>query len=116
MSLTTVSTSIVRHLRSVIVTPAGSEQNIGGEVVRIPGAPVTMSLAVFPLSNKELKFLPEGAYTKQDVKLYEIGGRSIEKKSMVQTPDGDRYIVNDYVDRVFEGNFSKYLCKRFPVQ
>jgi len=116
MSLTAVATSLKRHLRTCTVTPPGTEQTIGGEVVRTPGTPVSMSLAVFPLSAKELKFLPEGVYTKQDVKLYEMGGRTIQPQSTVETPDGDSYLVNDYTDRSFEGNFSKYLCKRFPVQ
>lgn len=116
MSLTGVSTAITRHLRTCTVTPVGTEQLIGGEYVTAGGVPVEMSLAMFPLSDKELKFLPEGAYTKQDIKLYEIGGRTIEPKSLVATPDGDTYMVNDYVSREFEGNFSKYICKRLPVQ
>lgn len=116
MSLTAVHTAIVRHLRTVTVTPPGAEEVIGGEYVSVHGIPASMSVAVFPLTDKELRFLPEGAYTKQDVKLYEIGGRTIASKSLVATPDGDTYLVNDYVDRSFEGNFSKYLCKRLPTQ
>jgi hypothetical protein len=112
MSLTAVHSAIVRHLRDVTVTPLGTEETIGGENVRVAGTPATMSLAVFPLSDRELKFLPEGVYRKQDVKLYEIGGPSIDLKSTVVVPDGDTYLVNDYADRNFEGGFTKYLCKR----
>lgn len=116
MSLTSVYSALNRHLRTVTVTPPGTETRIGGEPVRVAGTPVEMSLAVLPLTDKELRHLPEGTYTKQDVKLYEIGGRTIQSRSTVETPDGDLFTVNDYVDRSFEGNFSKYLCKRLPVQ
>ena len=116
MSLTGVASAIVRHKRTVTVTPPGAETLLGGEYVKVSGTPVSMSVAVFPLTDKELRFLPEGSYTKQDVKIYEIGGRTIEARSIVTVPDGGTYLVNDYVDRTFEGNFSKYLCKRLPVQ
>lgn len=47
-----------------------------------------------PLSNKDLKYLPEGTYTQNSQKLYTDSGVKIEPNQIIiDTFDGQRYTV-----------------------
>lgn len=111
MSLTTVDKAIVRHLRSLEVTKLESEGYIDGENTRVFSTPSNIDLATFPLTDKDLRFLPEGVYTVQDRKFYEIGSGTIPLKSQVVF-GGSKFEIKSFSDRSFEGNFTKYFAKR----
>ena len=111
MSITSVHLAINRYLRTVTVKEFVSESFVAGENVQVYAADTNKELAIFPLSNRDLKYLPEGEYTVQDKKIYEIGSGTISDKSEI-TFDGSRYIIDGGTRRDFEGGFTTYIGKR----
>ena len=114
MSITSVHLAINRHLRSATIKGLVSESFVDGENVQTYAADVIKELAVFPLSNRDLRYLPEGEYTAQDRKFYELGEGTIKDKSEIEF-DGIRYIVDGGTQRNFEGGFTTYVGKRIDT-
>lgn len=111
MSVTNVHIAINRHLRTMTVDVFQSESFVDGENTQVFSTGVNKTLAIFPLSNRDLQFLPDGVYTFQDKKIYEIGAGTLTDKSIVNF-DGSRYIVDGGTKRNFEGGFTTYIGKR----
>jgi hypothetical protein len=111
MSITNVHLAINRHLRDLVVEIPQSESYVDGELVVVSITGVNKELAIFPLSRRDLEFLPEGEYTFQDKKIYEIGSGTVEDKSIV-TFDNSKYLVDGGTRRNFEGGFTTYIAKR----
>lgn len=111
MSITNVHTAIVRHLRTMTVDVYQSEGYVSGENVQVFSTGVSKTLAVFPLSNRDISYLPDGAYTFQDRKIYEIGAGTLTDKSILNF-DSSRYLIDGGTRRNFEGGYTTYLAKR----
>lgn len=112
MSITNVHVAIIRHLRAVTVDHFVSENYIDGENVQVYATGVSHELAIFPLSNRDLKYLPEGVYTFQDKKIYEIGASGTLRDKGIIHFDNDRFLIDGGTRRGFEGGFITYLAKR----
>jgi len=110
--ITNVYTAIVKHLQTVTISNV-TESVVDGEYVEtvVTG---TKQLGIFPLTMKDLNYTPEGAYTLQDKKLYEIGSGTIAKKSILNLSDGN-YRIDEWSDRSFDGNFTMYIAKRIQA-
>lgn len=66
----------------------------GGQSRPVETAPVVFKGIVLPLSNKDLKYLPEGSYTQNSQKLYTDDPVEIEPNQIIEdTFDGQRYTV-----------------------
>lgn len=113
MAITSVYRAIRRHLRTVSVSVYSSGTYVEGEWQESITASQDMSLAVFPITERELKFLPEGAYSSQDRSVYEIGGPGITLKSTMEF-DGAVYLFDRVSDRDHDGGYTKYICRRVP--
>lgn len=111
MSITQVHKAINRHLRTMTVDVFQSESYVNGEQVAVYATGVSKTLAVFPLSNRDMQFLPDGAYTFQDRKIYELGTGTLIDKSILNF-DGDKYLIKGGTKRNFEGGFTTYMSKR----
>jgi hypothetical protein len=111
MSLTSVDRAIKRHLRPTQIARFESEGFIRGQYSRTFGDVTSIDLARFPLTDKDLRYLPEGVYTFQDFKLYEIGSGTIPNKSEMIL-GSERFEIKSFSDRSFEGNYTHYLAKR----
>jgi hypothetical protein len=109
--ITQVFKAIVKHLRPVQVRKFVSENYVKGENVRTFATPETIQLACFPITEKDLKFAPEGVYTIEDRKFYEIGSGTIPAKSEIIF-NNERYEIKSFSDRSFDGNFTKYMAKK----
>jgi hypothetical protein len=109
--ITRVYRAIRKHLRTVTVNQH-SEAKVDGEYIDtyVSG---TKQLAVFPLTLKDLRHDPNGVYTLQDKKFYEIGAGTINPKSTVVMSDGT-YTIDLWSDRNFDGGFTMYVGKRNP--
>ena len=110
MSITSVYISIKRHLRNLVVTNIVSEGYVSGELTKVT-ASGTVSAAIFPLTNRDLRYFPEGAFTFQDKKIFEVGSGTITDKAIV-TFDSSDYLVDGGTKRNFEGMFTTYMAKR----
>jgi len=75
-----------------------------------------IELAVYPFDMTALNYLPEGFYTLQDVKAYQIGPAAITPFSQF-VYDGNTYEVQAVMDRSDDPEvyFTEYLCKRLTV-
>ncbi len=101
---------IVQRLVSYSVNIRSGSSIVNGKIIPTYLS-VNVSLAVIPFNFKTLKYLPEGFYTLQDVKVYEAGTTSLTKLSQF-VYNGDTYEVKDIMDREEDGGFTEYLCKR----
>lgn len=111
MSVTQVYKAIERHLRPLQLRRFLGEAIVRGQEVRTFGEPETIQLATFPITDKDLRFLPEGVYTIQDRSFYEIGSGTIPQKSEI-TFENEKFELKSIAGRSFEGNFSKYIGKK----
>lgn len=67
--------------------PAGQARSVDGPAKTFKGV-------VMPLSNKDLKYLPEGSYTENSQKLYTDDAIEIEPNQIIEDSfDGQRYTV-----------------------
>ncbi len=110
--ITHVNKSIRKFLQPVLVNLFESESfDSAGELTQIYETGVSVELALFPLGNRELKYLPEGQFTNQDLKVYEIGAGTLTDKSIINYNEKE-YLVNGGTQRDLEGGFTSYLAKR----
>jgi len=107
--ITNVYTAILKHLRTVdVMTVSGTF--VSGEWTEIKTT-ATKQLAIFPLTYKQLRYLPEGAYDYQDRKIYEIGSGTLEKDDIIIFQN-DYFRITELTDRDFDGGYAAYLGKR----
>ena len=112
MSITNVHVAINRYLQNITCDIYGSETYVDGELVKTYTATgVTKKLAVFPLTNRDMRFLEQGQYTFQDKKVYEIGAGTLTDKSII-THDGSKYLIDGGTKRNFEGGYTIYISKK----
>lgn len=113
--ITHVNKAIRKFLQPVLVDLFSSESFDGaGELTQVYETGVSVKLALFPLSNRDLKYLPEGQFTNQDLKIYEVGAGTLTDKSIINYSD-NKYLVNGGSQRDFEGGFTSYIAKRKKV-
>jgi hypothetical protein len=110
--ITGVYTAIKKHLRQCTVETV-SGTYVSGEYVEIT-TDDTKNLGVFPLTFKELRYLPEGAYNHQDRKFYELGSGTLNKDDIVIF-QSDRFRITELTDRNFDGGFAAYLGKKEAI-
>jgi len=109
-----VNIPIKKRVAEYQVTLAGSGS--GGSYVKGIWVPsisgtVTKSLAIFKLDFKALQAMPEGMYTTEDVKIYEVGSATIPLHSTVVF-EGKVYEFDMEADRDKDGQFSMYIAKK----
>jgi hypothetical protein len=110
MAVTNVYKSILQFLRTVSYSTV-VQSIVEGEISETVGTPSSIQLACFPITFKDLKFLPEGVYSLQDYKFYRVGSDLLALNSIV-TLDGEQYRILSIEDRTFDGNFSRAYGKR----
>lgn len=112
--ITNVHKSIVKHLRPHIKKGVSSGAYVNGEYVETLSASGVISLASFPLTFQQLRYLPEGAYNTQDRKFFEIGSGSLKKDDIILCDYGT-FRINELSDRDFDGGYTVYLSKREAI-
>jgi len=110
--ITSVYQAIIKHLQSVTVN-THSERFVEGEYIETT-ASGTKQLAIFPMTLQDLRFDPNGVYTLQDKKFYELGSGTVNLKSTVSLSDGT-YMIDQLANRNFDGGFTVYIGKRQPA-
>lgn len=111
MSITNVHIAIKKHLQTITVDTFIGESFVDGEYIPQYVTGVSMQLASFPITRRDLDFFPQGEYTFQDRRFYEIGAGTIQDKSVIMF-GGDKYLVDGGTMRNFAGGFTTYLTKR----
>lgn len=107
--ITNVHTAIIKHLRTVeIYTVSGTY--VSGEYTEVTVSG-TRQLGIFPLTWKELRYLPEGSYNHQDRKFYEIGSGTLNKDDIILFQN-DKFRITELTDRDFDGGYAAYLGKK----
>jgi hypothetical protein len=106
--------ALLNRLRTVSVYQY-SEKFVDCERIETLSASGTKNLCIIPITPKHLKYLPEGVYTLQDKKFYEVGSGTIAEKSIIQITETDKYRVNQIDDRYLDGGFTVYLGKKETV-
>lgn len=95
---------------AVIIKAEGYYDRNKGEYVEAGENRVTFKGAVLPLSEKDLKYLEDGAYSLEDVKMY----TSMVLKNNAIIEDGSMqykiYGIRDY--GIIDGDFKRYFMKR----
>ena len=82
------------HELTVIEHTYERDKANGGQSRPVEKAVATFKGVVLPLSNKDLKYLPEGTYTQNSQKLYTDDPITIAPGQVVLDPyDGQRYTV-----------------------
>ncbi len=109
MSITSVYKSIIPFLRDVSYYTV-SQSTSEGDLTETLNTAVTIQLACFPITFKDLKYLPEGAYDLQDYKFYKVGSDLLALNSIVEF-NSMQYRITSLEDRSFDGNFSRYFGK-----
>lgn len=95
------------------ISPFTSESFSNGEATRIYGTNYTLLCGVIPLTGKELKNLPEGQYTSEDVIILTKGDSSLTIKDRV-TKNGSIYEVMMIFDISEYVNVKKFIGKKMP--
>lgn len=113
MVLSNVSMALDRHLRNVTCLKYNGETlGTNGEVTDGAYVSSTKSMAVLPISQKELKILPQGLYDAFDRKAYTKDTADIlPNESILQTDFGNFKIVSQD-NRYYEAGFIVYYCKK----
>lgn len=111
--LTNVSKALTRHLRDVTCLKyTGETLADNGEASDSAYTSSTKSMAVLPISQKELRVLPSGLYDAFDRKAYTKDIADIlPNESKIVTDFGTFKVVNQD-NRYFEGGFIVYYTKK----
>lgn len=107
--ITAVYSAIIKHLQTFTVETE-SGVYVDGDYVETLTA-TTVDLASFPLTFKDLRMVPEGAYTAEDRKFFEIGEPTLNVHDVVIS-GSDRYRIMQITNRNNDGGFSAYIGKR----
>jgi hypothetical protein len=89
----------------------------GTVVDGIPQKTVTESVAVLflvPIGMRELQSRPEGGFTSQDKKAYEVGSPTLKENEII-VDNGVEYTIREVVYRP-EGGFTMYMAKKERTQ
>lgn len=111
MSVTNVSRALTRYLRPVSVKLKGIDSIVKGKVIPTFATPVMVALAHFPLTPKDLKYLPEGVFNFQDRVFYEVAPGILSQGS-IAIIGSDSYLIQQTSDRTFEGGFVEWIGKK----
>lgn len=106
-----VNTPIANRVADYTVDIVGSGSYVKGRYKKGGFTPTTKSLAVFPLTTRDLTSLPEGFYTAEDVKAYQLGAPDIPLQSVLNFL-GKKYVFMAVSDREKDGDFCYYICKK----
>ena len=69
-------------------------------------------LAVFPMNDRDLQAFPEGMYSTEDLKCYQVGAVNIPLKSTMVYTNGKTYEFVALSDRNKDGEFSWYVARK----
>lgn len=100
-----------RRLRAYVVRLNTGDIESNGRVTESNQLETTVQLAIFPMSFQDLKNFPEGQYTTEDIKIYEVGAPTITEESVVVF-NNKQYRVMMISDRDKDGGFSMYVAKK----
>ena len=104
--------AIARHVLTRVVRINSGATFVDGEKVSGLGPNSSLDLAVFPMTAKQLQYLPPGQFSTQDVNVYQIDGNmSLTVNSEIDWR-GSSYVVREIKDWREEDNYVRYLCKR----
>jgi hypothetical protein len=87
------------------------ETEVNGELTPGNQLETTKTLAVFKLTFRDLQASPEGQWTMEDVKVYELGDPTIPMESVLAIGT-KRYRFTMLSDRDKDGGFSMYWAKK----
>jgi hypothetical protein len=90
--------ALLRYMQDCTVKSLESEGYTDGEYTPVYATGISVRLAVFPLTPRDLKF-------------YEVGEGTITDKSEITFND-NKYLVNGGSNRFFHGGFTSYIGKR----
>jgi len=102
---------IQEHVQSYVVDLYTGETMADGRVQEGIQQQVAKDLAIFRLRYRDLMALPQGQYTSEDVKAYELGNGTIPIESVI-TFEGSKFRVDQVSDRNKDGGFTMYIAKK----
>lgn len=102
---------VSRRAVSYVVYLYTGDVDSGGRITENNQLQTTKTLAIFPLTFQDLRNLPDGQYTTEDIKIYEVGTPTIPTESVVKY-NGKSYRVMMVSDRNKDGGFSMYVAKK----
>ena len=106
-----LNTVIANRVADYTVDIVASGSYVKGRYQKAPITPTTKSLAIFPITTRDLTALPEGYYTIEDIKAYQLGSPDIPLQSVIHY-NGKEYKVMAVSDRQKDGDFSYYIGKK----
>lgn len=111
--LSTVNKVLDRHLRDVTCLKyTGETIANNGEATDSAYTSSTKSMAVLPISQKELRVLPAGLYDSFDRKAYTKDISDILPNESILQTDFGNFKVMSQDNRYYEGGFMVYYTKK----
>jgi hypothetical protein len=87
------------------------DKDNGGQWRSLSTDPVSIKGVIMPLSNKDLKYLPEGTFTQNSQKLY-TNGDVVAVGSEITDIDGKTYTVKQELDHNSIHPMKRYLVEK----
>ena len=108
-----VSNALTRHLRNVTCLKyTGETIATNGEATDNAYTSSVKSMAVLPISQKELRVLPAGLYDAFDRKAYTKDTSDLLPNESILQTDFGNFKVMSQDNRYFEGGFITYYTKK----
>ncbi len=102
---------IQEHIQSYVVRLDTGVTESGGRSTKNIQQTVSRDLAIFRLGFRDLMTLPQGQYNQEDIKAYELGGKTITMESVIIF-EGSEFRVVSNSDRNKDGGFTMYIAKK----
>ena len=102
---------IAEHIQSYVVRLDTGVTESGGRATKNIQQTVSKDLAIFRLGFRDLMTLPQGQYNSEDIKAYELGGKTITMESVIVF-EGSEFRVTSNSDRNKDGGFTMYIAKK----
>jgi len=102
---------IQEHVATYVVRLDTGETDSGGRAQRNLQQETTKDLAIFRLGYRDLMSLPQGQYSSEDIKAYELGAKTITLQSVIVF-EGSEFRVTSNSDRNKDGGFTMYVAKK----
>lgn len=108
-----VATALDRHLRNVTCLKyTGETIAANGEASDSAYTSSVKSMAVLPISQKELRIMPQGLYDAFDRKAYTKDTSDLLPNESILQTDFGNFKVNSIDNRYFEAGFVVYYCNK----
>jgi hypothetical protein len=109
MSLAMAFGGLWRKVQIIDVAP---ESIVKGERVRGAEAPPRdIVLVILRITPSQMRHLPEGKYAPGDMQIYGLPDAGLSQGQIV-VHQGERFRIEEIVDRSFEGRYVKALAKK----